>query len=329
MPKLLVLLSTSFDVRTVQIIESSYGSLPKETKCIDFSDVTGIRTVPLAAHLVPPQIQFVTLDDFLKTEKAGDYTVLSLLPHSKHTLGVFRKLRKRVKSISIVSLFIPWESRFKCLVRAFSIRVAFRPDKVHSFGKCAFASILGKDAIEYHPLPNFPVRTKPRAINSGNFIVFVDQALPTHPDVSVTGKQVEGERYYRSVTHALKTFSAQLNKKVLICRHPKGFYKGDEFGDLEISPDPTEKTLESAWLVVGHYSMALVTAAIQDIPIVILDVSASASSDILLETKAFSELLRIRQFREGVDQELLDSQIAKNTHRSELVSGYLYGVIDK
>jgi hypothetical protein len=276
--------------------------------------------------LLPREIKIITLDEFLHEEGTEDYRVLSLLPINRDTRRLFVKLRRRVRSIAGVSLFIPWESSFKAFIRTWVVRLLLSPDEIHSFGLYRFSWILPEGTIKYHPLPNQPTEVGYSGQRTGEYIVFVDQALPTHPDSSVTGKTVDADSYYRCVTASLEAIGRQLCKRVLVCRHPKGRYVGQEFGDLEISEETTEKAISSASLVVGHYSLALLTAALHDLPIVILDVSATGSRAIVRETTAFARLLKVKPFQAGLDHELQSHHIAANAGRSKLVRSYMYGL---
>ena len=71
------------------------------------------------------------------------------------------------------------------------------------------------------------------------------------------------------------------------------------FGDFAIARDATKKCLRDAFLVVGHYSLTFLDAAMLNLPILVLDISETVSREIQRETTAISSLLRVSQFRVG------------------------------
>lgn len=106
-----------------------------------------------------------------------------------------------------------------------------------------------------------------RALNSGNsglvlpkdYIVFIDEYMPYHPDGQKLGLIINPELYYKEVETFLRRVSEKLNLPVVIAAHPKADYKkhNECYRGMQIIQFATAELIKNARLVITHLSIAI------------------------------------------------------------------------
>lgn len=111
--------------------------------------------------------------------------------------------------------------------------------------------------------------------HDNDFIVFIDQYLPHHPDALIskqTGK-IDSEKYYEDLKTFFDHIESLTHDKVVIAAHPKANYRGKEhlFGGRKIVYGHNSMELISkSNLVLMHYSMAINLAVLFRKPILFI-----------------------------------------------------------
>jgi len=92
-----------------------------------------------------------------------------------------------------------------------------------------------------------------------DYIVFLDQNLPNHPDYSLLNlPNFIDESYYDNLKKFLNLLEKTLEKKIVFCVHPRTHKEADylkKFDRLEF--EKTAEKIQSSYMVVGHDSLAL------------------------------------------------------------------------
>lgn len=92
-----------------------------------------------------------------------------------------------------------------------------------------------------------------------DYIVFIDEYLPYHPDGLKAGIHIDADRYYREVESFLHRISDQMHMPVVIAAHPKADYAlhAECYRGMKIIQFKTNELLYRARLVVTHLSTAI------------------------------------------------------------------------
>lgn len=107
----------------------------------------------------------------------------------------------------------------------------------------------------------------------GNYIVFIDQYFPFHPDFQICGvPTIPADVYYKSLNRSFKFLEEKLNMKVVIAAHPKSLrYKEEDFFEgRDVFMGATCPLVKNASLVLAHDSTAIGYAIMSNKPIVLL-----------------------------------------------------------
>lgn len=97
-------------------------------------------------------------------------------------------------------------------------------------------------------------------IRSENYMVFVDQYLPFHPDAKINGlSAIEPEGYYKKLNDFFKKLELYYDMKIVIAAHPKAIkYKTyDYFNHREVYWGITDELVKHANLVIMHFSTSV------------------------------------------------------------------------
>ncbi len=97
--------------------------------------------------------------------------------------------------------------------------------------------------------------------NNQNFIVFIDQAFPYHPDAGLyKRKSIDADEYYGDLKKFFNLVELQTKLDVVIAAHPKADYndKGSPFGSRKVvSGDNSAELIANSKSVIMHYSTAI------------------------------------------------------------------------
>lgn len=107
----------------------------------------------------------------------------------------------------------------------------------------------------------------------GNYIVFIDQYFPFHPDFLICGvPTIPAEGYYKELSDTFKKIEEKLNMKVVVAAHPKSLrYRDKDFFDgREVFMGATCSLVKGASLVLAHDSTAIGFAVMSKKPIALL-----------------------------------------------------------
>ena len=97
-------------------------------------------------------------------------------------------------------------------------------------------------------------------IEKENYMVFVDQYLPFHPDAKINGlSSIDSEAYYKKLNDFFTSLELYYGMKVVIAAHPKATkYKTyDYFNHREIYWGITDELVRYAKLVIMHFSTSV------------------------------------------------------------------------
>lgn len=94
----------------------------------------------------------------------------------------------------------------------------------------------------------------------GDYMVFVDQYLPFHPDAKINGlSAIDSEGYYKKMNDFFFNIELYYGMKVVIAAHPKAIkYKTyDYFNHREVYWGITDELVKHANLVIMHFSTSV------------------------------------------------------------------------
>lgn len=93
-----------------------------------------------------------------------------------------------------------------------------------------------------------------------NYMVFVDQYLPFHPDAKINGlSAIDSKGYYKKINDFFESLESYYGMKVIIAAHPKALrYKNEDYfkGRL-VYWGITEELVKHANLVIMHFSTSV------------------------------------------------------------------------
>jgi hypothetical protein len=135
--------------------------------------------------------------------------------------------------------------------------------------------------------------------SSQQHVVFVDQALPKHPDARALGiKSIpDSKTYYADLCRSFSLTETALGLPVVIAAHPRATYKKNDkcFGGRDIIYGETVRLIAESKLVLTHFSSAIGMAVFLRKPIVIVTTPSllKYDSNHRLIYKALNKLLDI------------------------------------
>lgn len=103
------------------------------------------------------------------------------------------------------------------------------------------------------------LKGKQRIINEP-FVVFLDECLPLHPDISICGiKTMDPTKYYQELNLFFDKIEIETNRKVVIAAHPKAliYKERDYFNGRVIMYGKTAELVRDADLILAHDSTAI------------------------------------------------------------------------
>ena len=105
------------------------------------------------------------------------------------------------------------------------------------------------------------LRDKHRPVKKGNFVVFLDEYTPYHPDYVhfKMSPPVTADEYYSSLRRFFDFFERKFNMDVVIAAHPRATYsqKDPVFGDRTVRWGRTCDLVRRSQMVILHCSTAI------------------------------------------------------------------------
>jgi hypothetical protein len=148
-------------------------------------------------------------------------------------------------------------------------------------------------------------------INSNNFVVFLDQMLPLHPDFVLLKMKnnINSQIYFKKLNDYFTFVENKLNVKVIVAAHPRSMsvknYK-DLFQGREVFIGNTNELISKSLLTMAHYSTAINYSVIHNKKIFYL-----LSSE--LESIGMKKQLEFMCFETGSD--IINIDIADDYHQ--------------
>lgn len=92
-----------------------------------------------------------------------------------------------------------------------------------------------------------------------DYIVFIDEYMPYHPDGLMQGKHINGTKYYQEVETFLRRMSNLMGIPVIIAAHPKADYQkhSECYQGMQVIQFKTNELIQRARFVVTHLSIAI------------------------------------------------------------------------
>lgn len=106
-----------------------------------------------------------------------------------------------------------------------------------------------------------------------NFIVFLDQYLPSHPGAIMRGEKPKAtkQNYYPAINNFFYFLENKFNKKIIIASHPRADYSmKNPFQNREIIKNKTIELVNNADIVLAHTSTSISFAVLFKKPIIFL-----------------------------------------------------------
>jgi len=133
--------------------------------------------------------------------------------------------------------------------------------------------IIFSHSYDYEFYLNYEKNLKDKNNFKKNFIVFLDQYLPSHPGAIMRGEKPKAskEKYYPAINSFFSFLEKKSNKKVIIAPHPRADY--DDFNPFQNRQLVKEKTIElvrNADIVLAHTSTSISYAILYEKPIIFL-----------------------------------------------------------
>lgn len=157
-----------------------------------------------------------------------------------------------------------WEQKCRRLFRMYEI----------TYGKDALLSINHPDYEKYISLKQYS-----NPIISEDYIVFVGQYYPYHPDIvtiypELMNQPHVAESYYKALNSFFDRLEQETKLKVVVAEHPSGFHKDNPFNGRQIVYYKTAELIKHAKAVCMHYSNSLNFVALFDKPVAIIECKA-------------------------------------------------------
>ena len=133
--------------------------------------------------------------------------------------------------------------------------------------------IIFSHSYDYESYLNFKKNSEDKNIFQKNFIVFLDQFLPSHPGAIMRGEKSKGtkEKYYPAINNFFSFLEKKTNKKIIIAPHPRADYsKLNPFQDRQLIEERTIQLVSNADIVLAHTSTSISYAVLYEKPIIFL-----------------------------------------------------------
>ena len=152
-------------------------------------------------------------------------------------------------------------------------------------GHESFVSVKDKktNIIKGHNLDyDFFLKSKKIKLKKkNNYLVFLDEFVPYHPDEHYRREfsEIDPKTYYNDIDVGLNEIAKKFNLKIIIAAHPRSDYENVAFKyKYPIIKDRTFYLIKNADLVVGHASTSLQIAILMKKPILIITIDEIKNS---------------------------------------------------
>jgi hypothetical protein len=130
----------------------------------------------------------------------------------------------------------------------------------------------------------------------GQYVVFIDQCAPSHPDYAFHGNvaPVSEDIYYSSINAFFEVFERIMGIKIVISAHPRRKSTERDFWEgRQVVIGKTPELISGAKLVISHYSTALSFAVLNRKPILQITTDEYINSYRREQFLAFSQALSL------------------------------------
>jgi|ETNmetMinimDraft_16_1059900.scaffolds.fasta_scaffold02644_5 hypothetical protein len=129
-----------------------------------------------------------------------------------------------------------------------------------------------------------------------NFVVFLDEFLPFHPDFLYMRLKnpTSADNYYASLRRLFDAIEKKLDCKIVIAAHPRSNYKEHSekyYGDREVIKGASEGLVRNCKLVISHSSSSLGFAVLFNKPVLLISTDEIQNSRINVMIKVMAEYL--------------------------------------
>ena len=131
--------------------------------------------------------------------------------------------------------------------------------------------ILWLHALDY----DLYLEEKKRPLQESNTAVFLDEAMPVHPEYSMFNLKppIETERYFTLLNRFFEVIEKETGYEVTIAECPRANYKKDYFDGRKRVKGQTARLVSQSKLVISHYSTAANFANLFYKPVIFLTCS--------------------------------------------------------
>ena len=133
--------------------------------------------------------------------------------------------------------------------------------------------IIFSHSYDYESYLNFKKNSEDKNIFQKNFIVFLDQFLPSHPGAIMRGEKSKctKEKYYPAINNFFSFLEKKTNKKIIIAPHPRAdYYRLNPFQGRQLIDKRTIQLVKNADIVLAHTSTSISYAVLYKKPIIFL-----------------------------------------------------------
>ncbi len=254
-----------------------------------------ITTVPFEFSGTVKIVSYKQLDDYLKEQLNDNILYISIMTFEWRVFRLFRLFTKFNLNLGVFARGVfpsstepDQRSKIARIVRAISFeRIAFfcankitwlaknkgfiKPyDYIFKAGEYGYwglgigseidfqkAKIIEVNTVDYD---QFLIHNKFPSVLDEDYIVFLDQYLPYHPDVSYFKmKTVEPESYFKEVNGFFDRLELETGRKVVIAAHPKAerYKEFNPYNNRPIFFNQSNDLVKEASIVLTHASTAI------------------------------------------------------------------------
>ena len=103
------------------------------------------------------------------------------------------------------------------------------------------------------------------------YIVFLDDYLPAHPDLIILGlRTVSSELYYNNINHFFRLLEKKMHAKVVVAAHPKSDYSDNPFENRKIFKYKTIELVKNCKFVIAQSSTSISFAVLYNKPLLFI-----------------------------------------------------------
>lgn len=133
---------------------------------------------------------------------------------------------------------------------------------------------LDKTSTAYinHPDYESYINIADKQISENDFILFIDNYFPLHPDLRLSQKTNPNEaiKYQQSLSSFFDILEKKYHMPVIIAAHPKAIYKFNTFGNRRIIKYRTAELVINATYIIQHTSNSISFAILADKPVALI-----------------------------------------------------------